>query len=91
MAIFLSYSRHDEKVVKALAQGLESARRQVWLDADLGGGDAWWDKILSSIRSCSASSIPSRQTSVSGVMTPAARSRSSSASETGPCCFPADS
>jgi TIR domain/Interferon-induced transmembrane protein len=53
MAIFLSYSRHDEKVVKALAQGFEAARRQVWIDADLSGGDAWWDKILHNIRSCS--------------------------------------
>lgn len=53
MGIFLSYSRADEKAVKALAQGFEAARRPVWLDADLGGGDAWWDKILYNIRSCS--------------------------------------
>jgi hypothetical protein len=53
MAIFVSYSRQNEKAVKALARGFEAARRQVWLDADLGGGDAWWDKILYNIRSCS--------------------------------------
>jgi len=51
MAIFLSYSRKDEVVVKALAQGFDSARREVWFDHDLGGGDAWWDSILENIRS----------------------------------------
>jgi hypothetical protein len=51
MLIFLSYSRKDEEVVKVLAQGFEAGRREVWFDQDLAGGDAWWDKILDSIRS----------------------------------------
>jgi hypothetical protein len=51
MPIFLSYSRKDEAVVKVLAQGFEAAHREVWFDQDLGGGDAWWDKILENIRS----------------------------------------
>lgn len=53
MAIFLSYSRKDEQAVKALAEGFDVARRQVWFDHDLGGGDAWWDQILANIRSSS--------------------------------------
>ena len=47
----MSYSRSDEQVVKALAQGLMAAKRAVWFDHDLGGGDAWWDSILENIRS----------------------------------------
>lgn len=50
MAIFLSYSRKDEAVVKELAEGIEAAKQQVWFDHDLGGGDAWWDSILAHIR-----------------------------------------
>src|SRR5829696_5543044 len=50
MQIFLSYSRLDEMMVKALAQGLEAARRDVWYDHDLGGGEVWWIKILENIR-----------------------------------------
>jgi hypothetical protein len=51
--VFLSYSRKDEGVVKALARGLEAARREVWFDHDLVGGDAWWDTILTHIRDTS--------------------------------------
>src|SRR6185312_2383749 len=51
--VFLSYSRKDEGVVKALARGLEAAHREVWFDHDLVGGDAWWDSILSNIRETS--------------------------------------
>jgi hypothetical protein len=54
MAIFLSYSRHDEVVVKALAKGIEAGRREVWFDHNLGGGDVWWDRILENIRLASA-------------------------------------
>jgi hypothetical protein len=50
MQIFLSYSRKDEEVVKVLVQGLEAARHEVWVDQDLTGGDAWWDKILDNIQ-----------------------------------------
>lgn len=50
MKTFLSYSRKDESVVKTLAQGLEAAKRDVWFDHDLRGGDIWWDSILDNIR-----------------------------------------
>lgn len=50
MVIFLSYARLDDSVVKVLAQGLEAARREIWFDHDLGGGEVWWVKILQSIR-----------------------------------------
>jgi hypothetical protein len=50
MKTFLSYSRKDESVVKTLAQGLEAAKRDVWFDHDLRGGDVWWDSILDNIR-----------------------------------------
>ena len=53
MRVFLSYSRKDESVVKALARGLEAAHREVWFDHDLVGGDAWWDSILTNIRDTS--------------------------------------
>src|SRR3954470_15932543 len=52
MPIFVSYSRLDEDVVKELAQGLQAARREVWFDHDLGGGEVWWVKILEKIRAC---------------------------------------
>src|SRR5215475_2713247 len=50
MAIMLSYTRKDEVVVKALARDLEEAKRQVWFDHNLVGGDAWWASILENIR-----------------------------------------
>lgn len=48
--IMLSYSRRDEPAVKALVRGFEAARREVWFDHELGGGEAWWDSILEHIR-----------------------------------------
>lgn len=53
MKVFISYSRHDEAAVRALAGDLERARVQVWLDEDLGGGDAWWSTIIGEILDCS--------------------------------------
>src|SRR5262249_51020093 len=50
MPIMLSYSRKDEAVVKGLARDLEAAKREVWFDHNLIGGDAWWDSILENIR-----------------------------------------
>ncbi len=48
--IFISYSRNDESEVKVLAQGLQAAQRNTWLDQALGGGDSWWNAILAQIR-----------------------------------------
>ncbi len=53
MAIFMSYSRSDEVAVKALVRGLEAARKEVWFDNALTGGEIWWDSILENIRSAS--------------------------------------
>ena len=52
MKVFVSYSSHDDVAVRSLVADLERARQQVWLDQDLGGGDAWWAVILEQIRAC---------------------------------------
>ena len=52
MKVFVSYSRHDEAAVRSLVDDLERARVQVWIDEELGGGDAWWTAILEQIRGC---------------------------------------
>src|SRR5689334_8371682 len=52
MKVFVSYSRHNEAAVIALARDLESAGQQVWFDKDLHGGTAWWMTILEQIRAC---------------------------------------
>jgi pSer/pThr/pTyr-binding forkhead associated (FHA) protein len=51
MKVFISYARQDDAAVQSLAADLVQARQQVWLDRDLGGGDAWWPEILAQIRS----------------------------------------
>src|SRR3712207_6959993 len=51
MTIFLSYARDDEDLVKTMARVFEAARREVWFDHDLQGGDVWWPTILDHIRS----------------------------------------
>ncbi len=48
----MSYARGDEGVVKTMARAFEAARREVWYDHDLDGGDIWWPTILDRIRSC---------------------------------------
>jgi serine/threonine kinase PknH len=53
MTLFISYSRRDEDVVKALTRGLEAAGVDVWRDHELHGGDSWWSVILERIRECS--------------------------------------
>lgn len=52
MRVFISYSRHDEGAVRSMVGDLQRAQVQVWLDEDLGGGDAWWTEILQQIREC---------------------------------------
>ena len=52
VAIFISYARHDRPAVEVLARDLERTRESVWMDNELTGGQAWWDTILSQIRSC---------------------------------------
>jgi ATP/maltotriose-dependent transcriptional regulator MalT len=50
--VFIGYSSHDDVAVRSLAQDLAQGRQQVWLDQHLGGGEAWWPKILGQIRAC---------------------------------------
>ena len=52
MKVFISYSRDDEGAVRSLVGDLQRAPVQVWLDEELGGGDAWWTAILNEIREC---------------------------------------
>jgi serine/threonine kinase PknH len=52
MKVFISYSRHDDGAVRSMVGDLQRAGVQVWLDEDLGGGDAWWTEILNEIRAC---------------------------------------
>ncbi|WP_433503815.1 toll/interleukin-1 receptor domain-containing protein [Pseudonocardia halophobica] len=53
MELFISYSRLDEDMVKALSRGLEAGGADVWRDHELHGGDSWWSVILERIRACS--------------------------------------
>jgi TIR domain len=52
MGVFVSYSSRDKEAVTRLAQDLQDADEQVWLDQRLAGGDAWWRAILEQIRGC---------------------------------------
>ena len=51
--IFLSYASEDRPAVLLLRTALETAGLDVWYDAnELGGGDAWDQKIRRQIREC---------------------------------------
>ena len=52
ISVFLSYSRKDEAAARQLESDLERGRATVWRDAELRGGDPWWQKILEQIRAC---------------------------------------
>ena len=52
MTIFLSYARREADDVRALVQDLERAGHDVWFDADIQGGQPWWDVIVERIRRC---------------------------------------
>jgi hypothetical protein len=51
-SVFLSYSRKDEAAVHQLEADLQRGRVTVWRDAELRGGDPWWQTILEQIRRC---------------------------------------
>ncbi|WP_409437488.1 sensor domain-containing protein [Mycobacterium sp. SMC-14] len=51
--LFVSYASQDRALVDPLVSVLRSADQQVWLDEELGGGEAWWQTILDRIRCCS--------------------------------------
>jgi serine/threonine kinase PknH len=50
MGLFISYSSLDKMGIEHLKTALHRARQQVWLDEELGGGEAWWRTILEQIR-----------------------------------------
>jgi serine/threonine kinase PknH len=52
MTVFICHSSRDHAAVQSLVQHLQAAHESVWLDHSLLGGDAWWDRILHQIRSC---------------------------------------
>jgi hypothetical protein len=52
MNVFVSYAREDQLAVQAVHDDLTRLGHGVWFDRDLAGGQAWWDTILASIRSC---------------------------------------
>lgn len=52
MALFISYSRQDAADLSELAAALHRSRQDVWIDQELGGGDAWWNTICERIRAC---------------------------------------
>lgn len=52
MAVFMSYSSRDRALVESVLKALRRAHEQVWLDEELGGGEAWWREILEQIRGC---------------------------------------
>lgn len=52
--MFVSYSRGDADATKAIASELQQLGQTVWLDAQLSGGQQWWNTILEQIRRCDA-------------------------------------
>ena len=51
MSLFVSYTRTDEALVRALAGDLGRLGRRVWIDHQIHGGESWWREILREIRS----------------------------------------
>ena len=52
-SLFLSYSSEDRPAARTLRDALEAAGLEVWYDeSELGGGDAWDQKIRRQIREC---------------------------------------
>lgn len=50
--LFVSYASQDRALIDPLVAILRRAGQRVWLDEELGGGDAWWQTILENIRGC---------------------------------------
>lgn len=49
--VFISYARDSADATEALARDLEALGHSVFWDAEIAGGEFWWDRILSEIRS----------------------------------------
>jgi hypothetical protein len=50
--LFISYSSKSREVVRQLAEDLTNLGYDVWFDAELTGGQLWWQAILQQIREC---------------------------------------
>lgn len=50
--LFVSHASQDRSAIDALLLVLRRTRQGVWLDDELGGGEAWWQTILEKIREC---------------------------------------
>ncbi|HEX6340709.1 TIR domain-containing protein [Umezawaea sp.] len=48
--IFLSYTRADEPLVRALREDFERLGWQVWMDREIHGGEQWWREIIRAIQ-----------------------------------------
>ena len=57
MEIFLSYAWPDRPRVDSVAQRLQQAGNNVWLDGELTGGQSWWDGVLRQVRRCDAAIV----------------------------------
>ncbi|HEX4153861.1 MAG TPA: toll/interleukin-1 receptor domain-containing protein [Steroidobacteraceae bacterium] len=52
-SIFLSYASEDREAARSIGDALAKLGAEVWLDeSELGGGDAWDQKIRKQIREC---------------------------------------
>lgn len=54
LSVFISYSRHDKKIVEQLAEILERGGQRPWIDRDLMPGQRWKNELMKSIISCDA-------------------------------------
>jgi serine/threonine kinase PknH len=52
VTVFICHSSRDHAAVRSLVQHLQTAHESVWLDQSLIGTEAWWQRILHQIRSC---------------------------------------
>lgn len=50
--LFVSHASQDRSAIDGLLAVLRRTRQEVWLDDELGGGEAWWQAILEKIRGC---------------------------------------
>lgn len=52
IVFFVSHASQDRSAIDGLLLVLRRTLAEVWLDDELGGGEAWWQAILEKIREC---------------------------------------
>jgi hypothetical protein len=50
VTLFVSYTRENKALVRALKDDLERVGRSVWLDHQIHGGERWWQEIIQQIQ-----------------------------------------